>query len=91
MYILSEGDNLGAGAIHIYEDSEDKLVGSDLLVDVRVFYNSPEVQKATNISFVHDALHGENGVRIRVSVLPNLPSLAKRSCRTKLLTRCFSC
>lgn len=84
MYILSEGDNLGAGAIHVYEDSEDKLVGSDLLVDVRVFYNSPEVQKATNISFVHDALHNENGVRIRVSILPNLSSprqeVAGQSC-----------
>ncbi|KAI0086961.1 hypothetical protein BDY19DRAFT_957668 [Irpex rosettiformis] len=68
MYILSEDDSLGAGAIHIYEDSEDKLVGSDLLVDIRVFYNSPQIQKALNISFVHNAPQNENGVRFRTTV-----------------------
>jgi hypothetical protein len=65
MYILSEGEDLAAGAINVYEDSDNKLIGSDIHVDIHVYYDSPEVQKATSISLVH-AAH-ESGVRIHVS------------------------
>ena len=86
MYILSEDDNLGAGAIHIYEDSEDKLVGTDLLVDIRVYYNSAHVRRTTDISFVHNELQNENGVRFRVSTSIFSSAQLASICRT-LLTR----
>lgn len=66
VYVLAEGDLLGNGVINIYEDNENKLVGSDLLVDVKMYYDDPMALKMTEISYAHSP-KDENGVRIHVS------------------------
>ncbi|KAI0687862.1 hypothetical protein BC835DRAFT_1375274 [Cytidiella melzeri] len=71
MYLLSEGVNIGNGAINIYEDSDDKLAGSELLVDVRIYYNSSKVHNVTSVSFVHEA-QNVNGIRFHTA--PSTPS-----------------
>jgi hypothetical protein len=68
LHILADGDTFGNGSINIYEDNEDKLVGTDLLVDVRMYYDDPELLKMTDITYVHTA-NQENGLRIHVSVV----------------------
>lgn len=65
MSVLAEGAGFGSGVINIFEDSEDKHAG-DVHVDVRMFYNAPQILKLTNISYVQ-APGNENGVRIHVS------------------------
>ena len=68
MYILADGDHMGSGVINIYEDNQNKLTGSDILVDVKMFYDNPMVLGMTEISYVHSPKN-ENGVRMTVSIL----------------------
>ncbi|KAI0687859.1 hypothetical protein BC835DRAFT_376418 [Cytidiella melzeri] len=64
MYVLAEGATCGDGAINIYEDTQDNaLGGSNVLVDVRVYYDNPQVVKMTKVKTVW-AADDEWGVRI---------------------------
>ncbi|KAI0086962.1 hypothetical protein BDY19DRAFT_995394 [Irpex rosettiformis] len=66
LYILADGDHFGNGVINVYEDNENKLVGSDIFVDVKMYYDNPIAVKMTDISYVH-SMKNENGVRITTS------------------------
>lgn len=69
MYVLGDGDGLGSGLINIFEDpdeKDEKFTSGDVQISLRMYYNSPQMVKFTNISYVQSP-QGERGLRIHVS------------------------
>ena len=65
IYILADNDQLGGGLISIAEDEDGILPSNKLQITMRVYADSHDIIRATNVSYVQSH-HKEIGLRIHV-------------------------